>query len=619
MFRSSRDKRGRTSDEDAKKLRARIGGAAARAVSSTTVDELAQAIDCRVVGQHAATRELAGYLVLALRRVSLLCRGVDEGDLPHLDACVIEGPTGTGKTYMVKVAAATLGGIETYVIDGSSITGTGWAGGDIDEHLCAIARLQKEKQCPVIVFIDEADKLVKGDPGASSFDPCSNLLRVIEGSEITDVSYNGSGYTSDRARLDKAGLVFVLAGAFEGIEGKVRERLVKEAGGVGSGFTASPARALEKAGLRAKVVPEDLVEFGLSRELVGRVTTVVHAKALDIEDLIAIVRGGEGTIESRYARMMPPGCSLSIDQSAAENVVKKLSASTRGARGIEAEFSEILGGAVENALRNKNVIGVKVSAASGELVARLERGGLRPEEPVSDLSSEGCGSASECADGPCFDCADEELDNATRRDSLDGCESDDAEDNSAPWVAPAWEKPNPVDDPYDAAVRLRAHAGETAAVDPITFVLKRSCLNTVARSVCDVCLRNAPAADARIERELIISVLVCATTWLVPCGEGINSAVILELLNKAAKGELSSVFRSVYEGRTVDVNVRLAPLARRRKRRGDLSYSGLDGSEDTALGHWLFFKALAGERELELAGDAAARFESAMIRGYVMD
>lgn len=555
-----------------------VGKEAERVLASVTTEGLAANVGERVVGQGEAVRCLCGFLIAALRRISLLASGTPSSELPHLSAMAIDGPSGCGKTLMVESACEALGGLPVHVIDGSSLTGAGWRGGDLEAHKRQLAEIQATgRPAPVLVFVDEADKLAKaGDRPRDGFDPCEGFLRLLDGDGVESVDPPSGAGDKGPLPLDRGTLIFVFAGAFTGLGDHVRSRVLGAAGSC-AGFSADSAaleaRSLDEAGLRALATPEDLISWGLPRELVGRFSALVSARPLGEADLEEIARGGPTSVEARFARMMPEGCSLAVDDGAARLIVRAALESDRGARGLEASLAPVAFRALEEAGRDRSVVSVTVTARGGALALEVERG---------------------------------------ERAAGDRCETPTAPDLESEKEEGAWEPPSRVireaGDLARTALRLALLSPGT--LDPVSTVGRHDEARAFSWALLDALLPDMGGEDARMAYELLYGCLCYALDWGAP-GDA-NSRVLSLLVGEAAEGRLLDRVLELWDGRSREEgggpsrlsHGALSPGARRD--RAVISHFGIDPNEDSALRHILYYHALAGERSAELAGRVGA-------------
>ena len=580
--------------------RRRAAVAASQILAENTAEGLAAEVNARVVGQEDAVRDVCSFLLSALGRSEKLCSGTPEADLPHLDAIMIDGPSGCGKTYIVQSACEELG-IEVATIDGSSLTGAGWRGGDIDKHLYRLAQAQARPggAAPTVVFIDECDKLAKDETRAAGFSPCAGLLRVIEGSEVMTVDSDEAG--GKALPLDKAMLIFVLAGAFTGLDEAVRRRLVK--GGT-TGFTADPAAlaaaSADEGELRALAGPEDLISCGLPRELVGRITTLTRVRPLNEAELAQVVRGARGSAASRFAAMMPAGCALKVDDSAVALVASDAASSGRGARGIEAALGKACMGAVEAARTDASIVTARVTAESDGLEVSYEHGEREVPDPLEDMDI--------------FD-DEHEPDNggtgARMAFPFNGARkgSGDAEPAASGWEPPAWgaEERSGV---VGLAIRMRVCGA--GAPDPVSFAGGSTDAVRISDAIVSTLLRGMIPSRALVASELVYGCITFMRHWRQK--EELNSAQLLALVREAAEGTLRDRVLALIEGRPMAGDARGAgprrwpvPETGSQKTTCGIIHTGIDIREDSALRRLVDFYGLAGDDARSIAAEVADR------------
>ena len=567
--------------EAAERRREYVLGEVEAALEGTSGEALAEEVSARVVGQGEAVGDTCRFLVSSLVRMQRLLQGVPAGSLPHLDALMVAGPTGCGKTYMVRLACEKLG-LDMYEIDGSSLTGAGWRGGDLEKHVYRLASAQRrvERCRPTVVFVDEADKLARDETGAKGFSPCMNLLKLIEGTGVEEVDGPGSG--DPALPLDHDMLVFVLAGAFDGLDAIVRRRLSAEAGGMGFSGDVS-ARSLGTDELLARAEVDDLMRWGLPRELVGRITSLTRVRSLGTEDLGRIARGAGGSVEERFAAMMPYGCSLSVSGAAASLAAAEAAASGRGARGLESALGAACLEAVEAARGDDDVVSAKLVARGGEVAVEYERG-VRPAPPAAEADGEENGAEHGADDGNAPTTAEEE----------DG------------WEDARW-APEPTRDLAHVAVAACAAAGGKAG-DPVATLRasgRYSDAHALADAIVDTLMRGAGVEPgrARLANELVYG---CLALIILHGSERDASARTLRaLLEEGASGRLRDRALRLYDGADGEEGAGRDAFSGAEPRKGDVVHHGVDPSRDSALRHLAVFWGLAGNDAEAIAREAA--------------
>lgn len=351
-----------------------------------SLERLVEDVLKTVIGQDEAVRWICGFLDAASARSRIISeRRVDSLSMPRMGSALIVGPTASGKTHMLKTVAKQ-SGMLFMEIDASAMTAEGYKGASFSSQwVRAAAALGDNPNKNLIVFVDEVDKMF----AASQFrevSPVYDLLKPLEGGIIE----GGDGSEREpRFYLDCDRCVFVLAGAFTGIEEIIASRL-----GISrsvTGFAPAPRRdggegpATEEA-LRAQLTLEDIEKWGAPRELVGRISTVRFLSALGENDLREIVRRNK-VVE--YRRMLPSGTAFVIDDSAEDLLVANALAAHYGARFINQQINGVFCGELRYQLGQRDdVVGVALTARDGKLAFDLAYGVRKPADEGPDQSED---------------------------------------------------------------------------------------------------------------------------------------------------------------------------------------------------------------------------------------
>lgn len=576
-------------------------------LAGVTARSLAERVRERVVGQDEAVDGICLFLVTALRRMALVAGGAGPDGLPHLSALMIEGPSGCGKTLAVEAACEALGAIPVHRVDGSQLTGAGWKGDGVEAHLRDLAAMQAESMGPILVFVDEADKLVKDNGRRDGFDPCAGLLRAVEGDDVVRVRAANRSNGDETVPLDKAGLVFVFAGAFTGLDRITRERLVGERGGAAAGFAAGAgtmaASSMPADELRRLSTPDDLVAWGLPVELVGRITSLVRIRPLEVEDVVTVARGQEGSVEARYAAMMPHGCSFSISDGAARRVAEEAVRSGRGARGVEAAVSAAACEAVEVAERDSSIVSCSLVLRDGAVAADYVHG-ERPAAPAP--RDEGGADGAETPQGAAPETVPA-ADAVGGAPGQSGCGFD-------PAAPPRWRSDascSGASELAKMAVDLYARSvllGSASAPDPLMTIDGHQGARSMAMAFAAVLMPDLDAADGRIAYDLLYGSLSFLLDWGQALERRPCLADLATLLGDAVAGRLPEYTRMLQSG---ELAASLPdegddPSRARRAALRALLERGLNGNEDAALRHWAYFLALSGENGSHIAAQAYA-------------
>jgi len=257
-------------------------------------------LDRYVAGQEAAKRAISVALATHLRRFN-------DPELRKSNLLLI-GPSGSGKTHLVKTAAR-VAGLPVAFADATSLTQAGYVGDDVESVLVRLldaAGGNLELAQRGIIFLDEVDKIArKSGVNTSITRDVSGegvqqaLLKLIEGTVAKIPQKEGRKHPMEEGILfDTSHVLWVFAGAFEGLDEVLRQRAVREAG-AGLGFGSKPASELELP----EPTHEDLIEYGMIPEFMGRVPNLVRLDPLDRATLIKIIDGVEGSHMANYRRV----------------------------------------------------------------------------------------------------------------------------------------------------------------------------------------------------------------------------------------------------------------------------------------------------------------------------
>lgn len=330
-------------------------------------EKIKQVLDEYVIGQDSAKKVLSVAVYNHYKRIQNLSK-IDDVEIQKSNVLLL-GPTGCGKTLLAQTLAKLLH-VPFAIADATTLTEAGYVGEDVENILLRLiqaADYDIAKAEKGIIYIDELDKISRKSENTSITRDVSGegvqqaLLKIIEGTVANVPPQGGRKHPQQEfIKIDTTNILFICAGAFEGLDKIITDRIGKKS--MGFGALVESKKDVDLGKIYSQVQSHDIIKFGLIPELVGRIPVITSVSQLDKDSLIDILSKPKNALLKQYKKLLKmDNVDLTFDKEALELIVDKAIERKTGARGLRSIIEDVMVDAMFKIPSDKSIKGCHIT------------------------------------------------------------------------------------------------------------------------------------------------------------------------------------------------------------------------------------------------------------------